>query len=155
MALRYSSILGWAAKRTSFISRGIILFCRLLLITSLLSVFISTQSVAADTTGSGNVVVSAVIAPVRYIVVNNNKIVEIISNTDQDVTPTVELSKLGGKQISINQEIKNQYVNIMSRHKNLKHYGIIYMYQPQQNKSATSPSQLRISKVYMLFNLFK
>jgi hypothetical protein len=97
---------------------------------------------------SGSVTISAAIAPVRYILVDNQgKITEILSNSQENVTPIVYKNKLGSEPITLNQTIRSQYITLMTNI-NPDHNGVIYRRNDHANKKPAVIAELvRLSSV--------
>lgn len=93
------------------------------LITVMGCLLMGTTSVAAQ---SGSTIVTAVVAPVRIIVVNDSgEITKVVSNTPKAVTPTVRKNTPDGLQITLTKDIGAQYTAI-TRHMNTHKIGVIY-----------------------------
>lgn len=92
---------------------------------------------AAPQSSGGNVIITAVIAPVRYILVDDNyRVQEIISNSRTDVTPVVYKDRLNTAPISLTPAIASQYAAIMA-HVNASHPGVIYRFKQDMAKKQT------------------
>ena len=84
---------------------------------------------------SGSVIISAIIAPVRYILVDDHyRITKILSNSQADVTPLVYKNNFNARPIALSQAIYNQYTTLM-KNINPNHTGIIY----RRNNTAVKP----------------
>lgn len=76
---------------------------------------------------SGQVVITGVVAPERYILLGpKGDITELISNTPQNVTPKVYLGNFKGLQLALTPAISRQYKSILATVKT-SHAGIIYV----------------------------
>jgi hypothetical protein len=93
----------------------------------LLCVLISnSDKVSAYTVSSGTTTVSAVVAPVRDILVNTDgNIVQIASNTPENVTPTVFMKSFETPPIPLTTKVFTQYLSLLSNI-NKNSMGIIY-----------------------------
>ncbi|HUD05631.1 MAG TPA: hypothetical protein VMR18_01760 [Candidatus Saccharimonadales bacterium] len=84
------------------------------------------HALTSSPASSGSVTISAAIAPVRYILVDNRgTITEILSNSQENVTPIVYKNKLGSVPITLSQAIYSQYIAIMTNIK-ARHNGVVY-----------------------------
>lgn len=100
------------------------------LITVMGCLLMGTTSVAAQT---GTTVITAKIAPVRIIVVDNKgKITQVISNTKENVTPTVHKNSPDGKKTVLTQSISKQYKTILKSSDTHK-TGVIYQADDKTN----------------------
>jgi hypothetical protein len=89
-------------------------------------VLINSAAQADSPASGGSVVITAVIAPVRTIVINDqNKILEVISNGPNNVTPSVYKNRLTTKPVALTPAIYDQYAVIL-RNTELHRTGIIY-----------------------------
>jgi hypothetical protein len=90
-------------------------------------VLCGAQSTAAAAQAvDSSVTISAVIAPVRSIVVNQQGVIQqITSNSPAAVTPTVYRNSLQGPAVALNSSILKQYHAILP-HLNRQRTGIIY-----------------------------
>lgn len=94
---------------------------KVFLIVALLGVSIAPATAAAENVSVTQVItVTAVVAPMRSIVVNDQgQMIKIYSNTDQDITPKVYLNTAPGPQKTLTPELQAQYAKIISTKKNL------------------------------------
>jgi hypothetical protein len=95
--------------------------------------------VSADSVQIGQVTLEGIVPPMRCLIVNNqNQIVEVVSNTNAEIQPTVLRNKvLDSNQISITPLIQWEY-NVLGRHLNLNQVGMVYklgQYSPKVKKS--------------------
>jgi len=112
----------------------------LLLICSMLALQFIYYPVAHAQSGN-SVTITAVVAPVRTILVDNNlRIIQIESNTPLNVTPSVYKGTYTSKQVSLTPSINKQYKAIINR-VNTRKTGIIYSYNPR----FTSPTVINHS----------
>jgi hypothetical protein len=90
-------------------------------------VFSYSQPVLAAPMSSGSsVTITAVIAPVRIILVNGRGvIIKILSNSPANVTPSVYKNKLNTKPTALTHSIYSQYSAII-QHADLHKTGVIY-----------------------------
>ena len=87
----------------------------------------SSLTFASELDVSNTITVTAIIEPERHIVVNqNNKIIEVLTNTPLMVIPVVSLNSLSGNQLEYSTAISTQYQQIISSCNFTKSYGIIY-----------------------------
>ena len=85
-------------------------------------------------TGSNTVIIRAVVAPVKLVYVNNRCIImKIVSNTQQNISPTIYLSSRN-EQILTTAFINQQYAAIASSN-NLNQVGYVYQ---MNTKSSTA-----------------
>jgi hypothetical protein len=89
---------------------------KLLLVTMLLVLVAAPKAGAATVSVSHKIYVRAVVAPSRTILVDsNNRIIEIVSNTDQTVEPTAYRGAItAGEQVPLTAEILDDYQKIMA-----------------------------------------
>ena len=106
---------------------------------------------ALGTNNGDNVyTVAAVVEPHRYIVTDNNlQIKEIISNTNQDVRPTVLLNSIDGQEVPYSDSIRQQY-QFLKRFTNFSQAGVVYM-RPHRNPvvQAVDNIYLRLKNVIL------
>lgn len=80
-------------------------------VAALVGVLISASPVSAAET-----VVTAQVAPVRHVVVNDRGVIlQIISNTSEDVTPITHLNHAQGEQVVLTDEIRARYEKTVAR----------------------------------------
>lgn len=96
------------------------------------------SSSALAMSSSGSVTVTAVVAPVRYILVNDNdKITEVLSNSHFNVTPVVYRNKFNTVPIALNLAVRSQYLAILP-HLDTRHAGVIYRLPKAGSKNPAS-----------------
>jgi len=89
---------------------------------------------ATQSSGSNTVIIRAVVAPVKLVYVNNRCIImKIVSNTQQNISPTIYLSSRN-EQILTTAFINQQYAAIASSN-NLNQVGYVYQ---MNTKSSTA-----------------
>jgi hypothetical protein len=111
MSYRYGRLRGFIVVLAAFMSA-----------TSLMGV---APVVSADATG-GSVEISAVIQPVRIVVVGpSGQIVQILSNGPGDITPQFHKNNPEGPLITMTGRLSNQYAAIM-RKVDQRRTGVIY-----------------------------
>jgi len=99
-------------------------------------------AVAPSPATNSSVVISAVIAPVRYILVNDQGIItEILSNSQENVMPTVYKNKLGSEPITLSRAIYSQYISLMTNISS-NHNGVIYRRNDHASKKPTAIAEL-------------
>jgi hypothetical protein len=99
----------------------------------LLNIFMAPSVYALS---ANQVEVTAVIEPVRQIVVNKNEQIEkIITNTHKSVSPTIWLNRVGNQQMSMDSVIEKQYQGIMNSLHGHAGYGVIYDQASKQSSS--------------------
>lgn len=110
--------------------RGVIGFCLVVVSAVLLmSSFAAADSTNSTATEGTTVVITAAIAPVRIVVVDDhNRITEILSNGPGDITPSVHSGNSEGKVMPMSRSISNQYSAIM-KHVNSNKTGAIYKFE--------------------------
>ncbi|HUD05339.1 MAG TPA: hypothetical protein VMR18_00245 [Candidatus Saccharimonadales bacterium] len=93
----------------------------------------NSNTALAQAQTSGTIVVTAVIAPVRYVLIDNKgNIKEILSNTKENITPKVYINSLSSSQATLTIQVYQRYEAIIDK-VNTKRTGIIY-----QNKNKNS-----------------
>ena len=94
---------------------------------------------------SGSVTISAAIAPVRYILVDDHyRITKILSNSQADVTPLVYKNNFNTRPIALRPGIYSQYAGIMASI-NTRDTGVIYrLKDPEGAKPTAIFRQLRL-----------
>jgi homoserine trans-succinylase len=98
-----------------------------------LLLFLNSNTALAQAQTSGTIVVTAVIAPVRYVLIDNKgNIKEILSNTKENITPKVYINSLSSSQATLTIQVYQRYEAIIDK-VNTKRTGIIY-----QNKNKNS-----------------
>jgi hypothetical protein len=109
-------------------------------------IFGSTTSVAADPTSGGSVTISAQVAAVRYILVDNhNRVRQILSNTVASVAPVVYRGSFKSVPIGLTPDIAGQYSAIMA-HLNVHRTGVIYQAKVVANRQPVAlASWLRLN----------
>ncbi len=101
-------------------------------------VFVGAAPVSAGTiTASGKITVTAIVAPEHYVIVDKSgAITEIISNTNQDVTPVVFAGSVkNGNEYPLTPEVFDQYKKLVRPGQS--HIGILYK-QPVASNATTS-----------------
>ena len=95
-----------------------------------------------------SIVVTAVVAPVRYVLVNQNiEIIEILSNTPLNVPPKVYQSSFKSNEIPLTTPIDKSYRDIIVKI-NTSKTGVIYSRQANQPVGLISMDSLRsLSKI--------
>ena len=140
-------VLGWEQSYKPLSTRGLVRFLRYFTVLICLTLLCSCQTVFADNQTGDNVTITAVIKPVRYILINKyGTITEILSNTTQSVKPIVYLDKLNGNQVSFSSNLQRQYISILESINTAKKYGVIYKYQKTNNLNL-----VRFFKAYIYF----
>lgn len=115
---------------------------------------IATNPVPAAAQSSiGMVTVTAVIAPVRSIVVDERGTIrQIQSNTPAAVTPIVYRNSLTGTQLALTPPILAQYNGIITR-VDTQHTGIIYRYVATHPKHQKPPGLVAWLRTYERFSV--
>lgn len=89
-------------------------------------VLVSPPALADAPASGGSVIITAVIAPVRSIVVDRqDTVLEITSNSPDAVIPSVYKDKLDTKPVALTPAIYSQYAAII-RHVDLHKAGVVY-----------------------------
>lgn len=84
----------------------------------------------ADSASGSSVIIMATIAPVREIVVDDRGVViEILSNTNEDVTPKVYRNKPDTVPVALSSAIYSSYKLAMKR-VDTRRTGVVYKYYP-------------------------
>lgn len=88
--------------------------------------FVSSPFASADVTYSQKIEVHAVIAPARYIILNQQgQISQILSNTKQPVQPTVYKEAIKTENLTyLTADIESQYVTLLNG--NINSIGVLY-----------------------------
>ena len=74
-----------------------------------------TPSVSAATVSGGSTVISGRVLPVRYIVVDEQGVIQrIISNTPENVTPKVHLGAIDSPEIPLSADLALQYEEVLA-----------------------------------------
>jgi hypothetical protein len=95
---------------------------------------ISPHALADSPTGN-SIIITASIAPVRYIVVNDHgAIIEILSNTRSDVTPSVYKNR-PDSPVALTEPIRDQYAALI-RHIDLHETGVVYKSDASANNES-------------------
>ncbi len=91
-----------------------------------ISLFPYAQAWAQTLSSGQEIVVQAQILPARYIIIDKqNNIIEIGSNTKEDVLPQVYLGSIGSNSgVPLTRDIYNQYRGILPAGKS--HAGVLY-----------------------------
>ena len=93
------------------------------------------QAVPLET---GGVTISAVVTPVRYILVDKHNVIQqVLSNSPEAVTPIVYKYSFTSVPIPLTAAIDTQYEAIMA-HTNVHHTGLIYASTTDSPKSLTN-----------------
>lgn len=93
--------------------------------------FFTCEPAAADSpvssqTGGGSVIITATIAPVRDVLVDNHGVIlEILSNTSDNVAPTVYKNRLDTDPIPLEPGVAERYDSLIRR-VNTHKTGVIY-----------------------------
>ncbi len=105
----------------------------------LLAVLWPGTVLAAPLTAGGSVIISASIAPARYILVDSHgRIREVLSNSPENVMPLVYKGRFNSAPITLTPAILSQYKTIMA-HVDARHDGVIYQSAPV---TATKPAAI-------------
>jgi len=95
---------------------------------------------------SGTIVVTAIVPPARYLLVNRQAtIIEILSNTPSNVTPMVYVNSLRGSPLILTSAIDQQYEAILAT-ADIAHPGVIYVRQVPNLASKLGNSLLGLTR---------
>jgi len=99
----------------------IITVASVLIVSSVVSALVSSNNPQ-----SGSYVVLASVSPVRYIIIDSNfRITEVISNTSEDVIPTVLINSVNGSPAPYTDSIRTQFTKL-SHTIDFSKAGIVY-----------------------------
>ena len=88
---------------------------------------LATVPVLADSQTGNSVTITAVVAPVRYVLVDDHdSIKQITSNTPLNVVPKAYKNSYQSAPLPLSTAVDSQYVAIMA-HVNTKNDGVIYV----------------------------
>ncbi len=106
-----------------------------IMVVSTLVAYTTSRCVDVAAQTSGGVMITAVIAPVRDILVNNQGVIQqIVSNTSEDVSPKVYQSSFHASQTTLSPDVNKQYQKIMLT-VDTKRTGIVYRATPRASAS--------------------
>ncbi len=100
----------------------------ILVLSTLLASFVVVAGEEASTSG-GNISVVASVSPARYIIVDHDlKIQRILSNTKDEVRPSVLLLTADGEELPYTDSIRSQYASLKPK-LDFSHPGEVYKRQ--------------------------
>ena|ERR1017187_2399839 len=128
----------------------------LLCVSFFLIALVSGSPILALGQSSGIIVVTAVVPPVRYILVNRQAtIIAILSNTPINVTPMVYVNSLKGAPLALTPVIDQQYETILAT-VDATQPGIIYTQQASNLLSKLGSDLLGLNRfISVLANTLK
>jgi virulence-associated protein VapD len=98
---------------------------------------LSDQVFALSSSGA-SVQITAIVEPACHVIINQNgQIIEIVTNTKNQITPIVTLNSISGNQISMTPKIYNDYQNILNKYRLQGTYGVIYRINDRHIKTAS------------------
>lgn len=124
-------------------------------ILGLFCLWFSSPAVNAKTISvSQKITITATVLPHHYIIVDNNdKIVEVISNTDGQATIKVYIHEVSyGNEVLLTPKIYQQYMHLVSRQQK---YGVLYKSESKVVTKVTGQdvaSILSVKNYYMHLN---
>ena len=127
-----------------YVPGKLLLSLRLLLLSLALLAVVSVPAspVLAATAAGATTTITAVILPVRYILLNKQgEIITIISNTTTDVTPKVYMASFQSPELPLTPALNKQYLQLMSGLQTTR-FGTIYSRPTNQAARATYLSRL-------------
>ncbi len=130
MTGKYLINLGWAKSRPVRRS-GLYMAVTVAFLVISISISLPFNKIQAqgEDSSNGSITIVAVIAPVRYVLLNNyDQIQEILSNTQQSVTPFVYKNSFNSQPVQLTANVLKQYSHILLNNKLLNSYGVIYKY---------------------------
>lgn len=110
--------------------------------------FLWTAPVSAQTSASGKITVRGVIAPARYVILDDNgEIKQILSNTTESVQPTVYLNSLSQEnQKPLNSEVLSEYNQLLPKNAGI---GELYKKDPSAPKLEAKPQNAANENKYL------
>lgn len=94
--------------------------------------FVGTSPAFAAVVSGATTTITAVILPVRYVLLDNQgDITEIISNTTADVTPRVYETSFQSSELPLTPKLNQQYIKLLQGIQTT-HFGTIYSRPPNQ-----------------------
>lgn len=114
---------------------GVIIFAVKSVMRGVITVFVSVLAFAPSVSAASTVI-TAQVAPVRHVVVDSDGVIqEVVSNTAENVLPLVHLGSMDGTQIPLSDDVRQQYVAIISQ-LDMHRTGYVYTAQEQWGLSA-------------------